>query len=104
MSQNLEGMLYSCALCQVLDMSPPTKEMMRLIKPANRPWRSSVLRWMADNIVVRTDPAGNIKVDKDKSVEKIDGIVAMIMGLARATVNPPDDGGSIYDKRDMIIL
>jgi len=53
---------------------------------------------------VRTDPAGNIKVDKDKSVEKIDGIVAMIMGLARATVNPPDDGVSIYDQRDMIIL
>ena len=63
-----------------------------------------VLRWMADNIVVRTDPAGNIKVDKEKSAEKIDGIVAMIMGLARAVVNPPDDGGSIYDRRDMIIL
>jgi hypothetical protein len=28
----------------------------------------------------------------------------MIMGLARATVNPPDDDGSIYDERDMIIL
>jgi len=43
-------------------------------------------------------------VDKEKSSEKIDGIVAMIMGLARATVNPPDDDGSIYDERDMIIL
>lgn len=59
---------------------------------------------MADNIVVKTDPAGNIKVDKEKSTEKIDGIVALIMGLARATVNPSDDGISIYDERDMIIL
>lgn len=58
---------------------------------------------MADNIVVKTDP-GNIKVDKEKSTEKIDGIVALIMGLARVTVNPTGDGSSIYDERDMIIL
>jgi phage terminase large subunit-like protein len=107
MSQNLEGMGFTVVPFGqgFKDMSPPTKDLMRLtlskqIAHGGHP----VLRWMADNIVVKTDPAGNIKVDKEKSSEKIDGIVALIMGLARATVNPPDDDGSIYDERDMIIL
>jgi len=107
MSQNLEGMGFSVVPFGqgFKDMSPPTKDLMRLtlsgqIAHGGHP----VLRWMADNIVVRTDPAGNIKVDKEKSSEKIDGVVALIMGLARATVNPTGDGGSIYDERDMIIL
>ena len=39
---------------------------------------------MMDNIYIRTDPAGNIKADKEKSTEKIDGAVATIMGLDRA--------------------
>ena len=37
-----------------------------------------------DNIFSRTDPAGNIKPDKEKSTEKIDGVVATIIGLDRA--------------------
>ena len=43
-----------------------------------------VLCWMMDNIFVRTDPVGNIKADKQKSTEKIDGAVATIMTLDRA--------------------
>ena len=43
-----------------------------------------VLRWMMDNIFIKTDPAGNIKPDKEKSTEKIDGVVATIMALDRA--------------------
>jgi len=107
MSQNLEGMGFTVIPFGqgFKDMSPPTKELMRLvlskmIAHGGHP----VLRWMADNIVVKTDPAGNIKLDKEKSSEKIDGIIALIMGLARAMVNPPDEGGSIYDRRDMIVL
>ena len=37
-----------------------------------------------DNIFILTDPAGNIEPDKEKSTEKIDGVVATIMGLDRA--------------------
>ena len=37
-----------------------------------------------DNIFIHTDPAGNIKADKEKSTEKIDGAVATIMALDRA--------------------
>lgn len=41
-----------------------------------------VLRWMAGNVAVQMDAAGNIKPAKDKSSEKIDGIVALVTALA----------------------
>lgn len=40
-----------------------------------------VLKWMLDNFFIRTDPDGNIKADKEKSTEKIDGVIATIMLL-----------------------
>ena len=42
---------------------------------------------MMDNVFVRQDPAGNIKMDKEKSTEKIDGVVATVMALDRAIRN-----------------
>lgn len=63
-----------------------------------------VLSWMMDNVTVRTDPAGNIKADKEKSTEKIDGTVATIMALDRAIKCGNDAGSSVYDSRGMIIL
>ncbi len=68
-------------------MGAPTKELERLVmghrlEHGNHP----VARWMAGNACVVQDPAGNIKPAKDKSSEKIDGIVAAIMALGRATV------------------
>ena len=85
------------------DMSPPTKELMRLvlehkINHGGHP----VLRWNMDNAFVRTAPAGNIKLDKEKSTEKIDGAVAMIMGLDRAMKNM--NAGSVYDERGLLII
>ena len=44
-----------------------------------------ILRWMVSNVAKKQDPAGNIKPDKEKSNDRIDGIVAAIMGLGRAT-------------------
>jgi Phage Terminase len=46
----------------------------------------SVTRWMAANVAVAQDPAGNLKPAKDKSTERIDGIVALIMATGRALV------------------
>jgi hypothetical protein len=52
---------------------------------------------MMDNIYVKTDPAGNIKPDKEKSTERIDGAVALIMALDRALRHDGDErNGSIY--------
>ena len=66
--------------------------------------RHPVLRWMMDNIFIKTDPAGNIKPDKEKSTEKIDGAVAMIMALDRAIRCGCVSDESIYDSREMLIL
>ena len=65
-----------------ISMSAPSKELEALsytgrVVHGGHP----VLRWMCSNVVLRIDPAGNIKPDKDKSMNKIDGIVALVMGL-----------------------
>lgn len=67
-------------------MSSPTKELLNLVLArklihANHP----VLKWMAGNLAVTMDSAGNVKPAKDKSTDKIDGMVAMIMGIDRAS-------------------
>jgi phage terminase large subunit-like protein len=54
-----------------------------------------ILRWMFGNVVLRRDPAGNIKPDKEKSVNKIDGVVALIMAKGEQMTAEPM--GSIYD-------
>lgn len=61
-----------------------------------------VLKWMAQNVVMRQDPAGNIKPDKERSVEKIDGIVALIMGLDRCIRYTIPS--SVYDERGILII
>ena len=63
-----------------------------------------VLRWMMDNIFIRSDPAGNIKADKEKSTEKIDGAIATIMGLDRAIRCGNDTSASVYDSRGLLFI
>ena len=87
MVQNLEGMGFTVVPFGqgFKDMSPPTKELMKLVLEQKIVHGGHpVLRWMMDNIFIRTDSAGNIKPDKEKSTEKIDGVVATIMALDRA--------------------
>jgi phage terminase large subunit-like protein len=55
-----------------------------------------VLRWMASNVAISHDPAGNIKPDKEKSTEKIDGIVATIMALDRWIRKEPEPTGDAW--------
>jgi len=107
MTQNLEGLGFTVVPFGqgFKDMSPPTKELMKLtleekIAHGGQP----VLRWMMDNIFIRTDPAGNIKPDKEKSTERIDGAVALIMALDRAIRCGGDMGASVYDERGLLIL
>ena len=52
---------------------------------------------------MRTDPAGNLKLDKEKSTEKVDGAVALVMALDRAMKNL-SSGDSIYNHRGFIVL
>jgi phage terminase large subunit-like protein len=85
-------------------MSGPTKELMTLVLGKKLAHLGNpVLRWMASNLVVKTDEAGNIKPNKEKSIEKIDGIVALIMALGRAQASP-SDSGSVYDTQGLLTL
>lgn len=61
-----------------------------------------VLRWMADNVQASVDPAGNLKPDKGRSRERIDGIVALIMAIGRAAMR--ENQASVYEERGLISL
>lgn len=107
MVQNLEGMGFTVVPFGqgFKDMSPPTKELMKLVLERNMAHSGHpVLRWMLDNIFIRTDPAGNIKPDKEKSTEKIDGAVATIMALDRAIRCGNDTSASVYDGRGILFV
>ncbi len=78
-------------------MSPPTKELLTLllqkrIRHGNHP----ILEWMASNMAIKMDPAENVKPDKSKSTERIDGMVALIMALDRAIRHGADKTPQIF--------
>ena len=106
MTQNLDAMGFTVVQFGqgFRDMSPPSKELMKLVMEERIAHGGHpVLRWMMDNISVRTDPAGNIKPDKERSTEKIDGAVAMIMALSRALLHR-NDSGSVYNDRSLLFI
>ena len=65
-----------------VSMSAPTMELERLVKEQKiKHGGNPVTRWQMGNIMLRTDPAGNIKIDKGKSGDKVDGPVSIVMAL-----------------------
>lgn len=107
MVQDLEGMGFTVVPFGqgYSSMSAPTKEFYKLLMEGRMVHGGHpVLRWMAGNVVIDTDPAGNIKVTKARSKEKIDGIVAAIMALDRCIRNQGVQQGSVYDNRGILIL
>ncbi|MBQ3347858.1 MAG: terminase large subunit [Synergistaceae bacterium] len=86
------------------DMSAATKEFYKLLMERKiQHGGNPIMRWMAGNIVVDIDPAGNIKPTKARSAEKIDGIVAAIMALDRA-VRHEKARESVYNDRGLLIF
>jgi phage terminase large subunit-like protein len=78
-------------------MSPPTKEWEGLIRSQRyRHGGNPIMRWMIDNVRIRSDPAGNVKIDKGRSADKVDGAVAAVMALDRALrADEGADGGFV---------
>jgi len=87
-------------------MSAPTKqiEVLALQGKLNHD-SNEVLNWMCSNVVLRRDPSDNIKIDKDKSTEKVDGMVslAMALGIALKDIEEKPEE-NVYEKRGMRIL
>jgi len=63
-------------------MSSPTKELDKLVARLElEHCGDPVTRWMMSNVMISTNPAGDVKPDKQKSGDKIDGIVSLIMSI-----------------------
>ena len=63
-----------------------------------------VLAWNISNAIVATDPAGNRKLDKARSRERIDGAVALAMAMGLHAREPAtDDGPSVYESENFFI-
>lgn len=71
-----------------LSMAGPCLELERLLleRKLNH-GGNPILRFMADCVSVKKDPAGNMKPDKDKSQGKIDGIIGILLCLDRKLRN-----------------
>ena len=86
-------------------MSPASKDFYQFVMEGRiRHGRHPVLDWNMANVIIDQDAAGNIKPNKKKSTEKIDGVVAMIMGFARAALGAGGTVESVYDERGLLIL
>lgn len=100
-----EGMEFSPFGQGYGSMSAPSKEFEKLVLSGRiEHFGNPVLRWMLSSTVIKTDPAGNIKPDKEKSVQKIDGIVASIMALGEWMTKQADEDSDPYSQRGMLSL
>ena len=80
-------------------MTAPSRELERLIRDGRlRAGGNPVLRWMASNVALQYGPNEQVKPDKVKSGEKIDGIVGLVMALD-GWMRQASAGPSIWDQR-----
>ena len=87
-----------------LSLSDPTKTLHELIMARKiRHGGHPILRWHASNAVARRDPAGNIKLDKEKSRKKIDGMAALVNAVAGA-ISDPGEPACVYDTPGSLLL
>lgn len=86
-------------------MSAPTKQFEALVLSGQlKHFGNPVLRWMLSSTLIKTDPAGNIKSDKEKSTQKIDGIVASIIALGEWMTDQANDDSNPYNGRGLLTL
>ena len=82
-------------------MSTPVKEMVRkIIEAQYRHGGNPLLAWCASNVAAEYDPAGNVKLAKNKSTGRFDPIQALAMaedGWQRLGNTPP--ATSVYEQR-----
>lgn len=100
-----EGMDFNPFGQGFASMSAPTKQFEALVLRGEiEHFGNPVLRWMLSSTAVKTDPAGNIKPDKEKSAQKIDGIVASIMALGEWMTFNSNNESNPYNDRGLLTL
>jgi phage terminase large subunit-like protein len=95
-----EGLTVAACGMGFMSMAGPTAELeRRLLGHKLRHGGHPVLKWMANNVSVKEDPAGNKKPDKSSSQGKIDGIVALLLALDRHMRHQTT--ASVYESRGL---
>jgi phage terminase large subunit-like protein len=98
-----EGLTVAACGMGYMSMAGPCKEFeRRLLGGHLHHGGHPVLKWMANNVAVREDPAGNLKPDKASSQGKIDGIVGILLALDR--IMRQDATGSVYEERGVLTI
>jgi len=86
-----------------VSMSMPTKTLEAEILAKNIIHNNNpCMNWCMSNVALQEDPAGNIKIAKNKSKEKVDPIIALVMALGSHLTTESSD--SVYDERDILVL
>ena len=86
-------------------MSPASKDFYQIVMEGKiRHGKHPVLDWNVGNMIVEENAAGDIKPNKRKSTEKIDGAIAMIMGISRATIRANQSRESVYSERGLLFI
>jgi phage terminase large subunit-like protein len=86
----------------MLSMSPPTKELDRLLRAgAVKHGDNPVAKWMTANVVYKPDSNENIKPVKSKAANRIDGFIAEVIAAARAMAS---EGPSVYETQGLDLL
>lgn len=85
-------------------MSEPAKDILVKTKQENIAHGGHpILRWSMDNLVMVVDANENVRPDKEKATERIDGAVALINAWNRIT-NVEDLGPSVYESQGLDII
>jgi len=99
-----EGLTVAACGMGYMSMAGPCAEFeRRLLGQHLRHGGHPVLTWMANNVSVKEDPAGNRKPDKSTSQGKIDGLIGILLALDRV-MRHQGDGASVYDSRGVLTL
>lgn len=91
----------------VHQLSEPMKQLQAdVLSGRCRHGGNPALTWMVSNVVCKEDANRNIFPRKEKTEDKIDGAVALIIarGQMLRIEGDEDGGGSVYDEREMVFL
>jgi len=106
--QHLEAEDMTCVQVPmtVRTMSPAMKMLEEAVAQGRFHFNDPCLAWCISNTVCHRDQKDNIFPNKDdkNSQRKIDGLVALLDAFSRLAVAPPDDEGSVYEKRGVLVL
>ena len=93
-----DGVLMAPIGMGYASQSAPLRELERLILEKQLIHEGDpVLRWMVRNVMIQRDPAGNVKLDKSRAGDKIDGVMALNCAVAEYMTRTAQDPDEIPD-------